>query len=156
MCVQTGKWGLWISWPTNLNQLHQVCQEKWARIPTSYCEKLEKGNPKDLTQVMQFKGNSTKNCKIVNLTKVKNEENPLVTLTLWEIILFIWTGPKQSVMMIVRRKWLSFYVCKHKISVVNENFVLAYICQSLCYLWSHFTKRFYSSRMKHEWQKKLI
>ena len=46
--------------PTNLAQLHQFCQEEWAKIPANYCEKLVEGYPKRLTQVIQFKGNGTK------------------------------------------------------------------------------------------------
>ncbi|KAI4882745.1 hypothetical protein NFI96_026283 [Prochilodus magdalenae] len=46
--------------PTNMAQLHQFCQEEWAKIPANYCEKLVEGYPKRLTQVIQFKGNSTK------------------------------------------------------------------------------------------------
>ncbi|KAI4903070.1 hypothetical protein NFI96_003591 [Prochilodus magdalenae] len=41
-------------------KLHQFCQEEWAKIPANYCEKLVEGYPKRLTQVIQFKGNSTK------------------------------------------------------------------------------------------------
>ena len=37
--------------PTNLTQLHQLCQE-W--------DKIVEGYPKHLTQVKQFKGNATK------------------------------------------------------------------------------------------------
>ena len=47
--------------PTNLTQLHQLCQEEWARIHPTYCGKLVEDNPKRLTQVKQFKGNATKN-----------------------------------------------------------------------------------------------
>ena len=43
--------------PTNLTQLHQLCQEEWAK---TYCGKLVEGYPKRLTQVKQFKGNATK------------------------------------------------------------------------------------------------
>ena len=46
--------------PTNLTQLHQLCQEDWAKIHSTYCGKLVKGYPKRLTQVKQFKGNATK------------------------------------------------------------------------------------------------
>ena len=46
--------------PTNLTQLHQLCQEKWAKIHPTYCGKLVEGYPKRLTQVKQFKGNATK------------------------------------------------------------------------------------------------
>jgi transposase len=41
--------------PTNLTQLHQLCQEEWAKIHPTYCGKLVE----DLTQVNQFKGNVT-------------------------------------------------------------------------------------------------
>uniref|UniRef100_A0A8C7HND3 Trafficking kinesin protein 2 n=1 Tax=Oncorhynchus kisutch TaxID=8019 RepID=A0A8C7HND3_ONCKI len=41
--------------PTNLTQLHQLCQEQWAKIHPTYCGKLVEGNPKRLTQVKQFK-----------------------------------------------------------------------------------------------------
>ena len=37
--------------PTNLTQLHQLCQEEWAKI---------QGFLKHFTQVKQFKGNATK------------------------------------------------------------------------------------------------
>ena len=46
--------------PTNLIQLHQLCQEEWAKIHPTYCGKLVEGYPKRLTQVKQFKGNTTK------------------------------------------------------------------------------------------------
>ena len=45
--------------PTNLTQLHQLCQEEWAKIHPTYYGKLV-GYPKRLTQVKQFKGNATK------------------------------------------------------------------------------------------------
>ena len=41
--------------PTNLTQLHQLCQEEWAKIHPTYCWKLVEGYPKRLTQVKQFK-----------------------------------------------------------------------------------------------------
>ena len=46
--------------PTNLTQLHQLCQEKWAKIHPNYCGKLVEGYLKRLTEVKQFKGNATK------------------------------------------------------------------------------------------------
>jgi transposase len=46
--------------PTNLTQLHQLCQEEWANIHTIYCGKLVEGYPKRLTQVKQFKSNAIK------------------------------------------------------------------------------------------------
>ena len=46
--------------PTNLTQLHQLCQEEWAKIHPTYCGKFVEGYPKRLTQVKQFKGNATK------------------------------------------------------------------------------------------------
>ena len=46
--------------PTNLTQLHQLCQEEWDKIHPNYCRKLVEGYPKRLTQVKQFKGNATK------------------------------------------------------------------------------------------------
>ena len=46
--------------PTNLTQLHQLCQEEWAKIHPTYFGKLVEGNPKHLTQDKQFKGNATK------------------------------------------------------------------------------------------------
>ena len=46
--------------PTNLTQLHQLCQEEWAKIHPTYCGKLVEGYPTCLTQVTQFKGNATK------------------------------------------------------------------------------------------------
>jgi hypothetical protein len=46
--------------PTNLTQLHQLCQEQWAKIHPTYFGKLVEGYPKSLTQVKQFKGNVTK------------------------------------------------------------------------------------------------
>uniref|UniRef100_A0AAZ3PGF5 Tc1-like transposase DDE domain-containing protein n=1 Tax=Oncorhynchus tshawytscha TaxID=74940 RepID=A0AAZ3PGF5_ONCTS len=41
--------------PTNLTQLHQLCQEEWAKIHPTYCGKLVEGYPKRLTQVKQLK-----------------------------------------------------------------------------------------------------
>ena len=46
--------------PTNLTQLHQLCQEEGANIHPTYCGKLVEGYPKCLTQVKQFKGNATR------------------------------------------------------------------------------------------------
>ena len=46
--------------PTNLTQLHQLCQEEWAKIHPTYCGNLVEDYPKRLTQVKQFKGNATK------------------------------------------------------------------------------------------------
>ena len=46
--------------PTQLTQLHLLCQEEWAKIHPIYCGKLVEGYPKRLTQVKQFKGNATK------------------------------------------------------------------------------------------------
>ena len=46
--------------PTNLTQLHQNCQEEWAKIHPTYCGNLVEGYPKRLTQVKQFKGNANK------------------------------------------------------------------------------------------------
>jgi hypothetical protein len=46
--------------PTNLTQLHQLCQEEWDKIHPTYCGKLVEGYSKCLTQVKQFKGNATK------------------------------------------------------------------------------------------------
>ena len=46
--------------PTNLTQLHQLCQKEWAKIHLTYCGKLVEAHPKSFTQVKQFKGNSTK------------------------------------------------------------------------------------------------
>ena len=46
--------------PTNLTQLHQLCQEEWAKIHQTYCGKLVGGYLKRLTQVNQFKGNASK------------------------------------------------------------------------------------------------
>ena len=46
--------------PTNLTQLHQLCQEEWAKIHPTYYGKLMEGYPKRLTQVKQFEGNATK------------------------------------------------------------------------------------------------
>ena len=52
-CVQARR-------PTNLTQLHQLCQEEWAKVHPTYCRKLMEGYLKRLTQVKQFKGNATK------------------------------------------------------------------------------------------------
>ena len=46
--------------PTNLTQLHQLCQEEWAKMYPIYCGKLVEGYPKCLTQVKLFKGSATK------------------------------------------------------------------------------------------------
>ena len=46
--------------PTNLTQLHELCQEERVTIYPTYCGKLVEGYPKHLTQVGQFKGNATK------------------------------------------------------------------------------------------------
>ncbi|CDQ72638.1 unnamed protein product [Oncorhynchus mykiss] len=37
--------------PTNLTQLHQLCQEVWAKIHPTYCGKLVEGYPKHLTHI---------------------------------------------------------------------------------------------------------
>ena len=46
--------------PTNLTQLHQLCQEEWAKIHPTYWGQLVEGNPKRLKKVKQFKGNASK------------------------------------------------------------------------------------------------
>ena len=46
--------------PKNLIQLHQLCQEEWAKINPIYCGKLVEGYPKRFNQVKQFEGNATK------------------------------------------------------------------------------------------------
>ena len=46
--------------PTNLTQLHQLCQEEWANIHPTSCGKLVEGYPKHLTQVKQFQGKAIK------------------------------------------------------------------------------------------------
>ena len=43
--------------PTNLTQLHQLCQEELAKIHPTYCGKLVEGYPKHLTHINLFKGN---------------------------------------------------------------------------------------------------
>ena len=37
--------------PTNLTQLHKLCQEEWVDFGPTYCGKLVEGYPKHLTQV---------------------------------------------------------------------------------------------------------
>ena len=54
------KKGVRARWPTNLTQLHKLCQWEWAKIHLTYHGKLVEGYPKHLTQVKQFKGNATK------------------------------------------------------------------------------------------------
>lgn len=39
--------------PASLTQLHQFCQEDWAKMPTNYCRKLVEGYLKHLAQVKQ-------------------------------------------------------------------------------------------------------
>ena len=46
--------------PTNLTQLHQLCQEEWAKIHPICCGNLVEGYLKHLTHVKQFKDNATK------------------------------------------------------------------------------------------------
>uniref|UniRef100_A0AAZ3PAX7 Tc1-like transposase DDE domain-containing protein n=1 Tax=Oncorhynchus tshawytscha TaxID=74940 RepID=A0AAZ3PAX7_ONCTS len=46
--------------PTNLTQLHQLCQDEWAKIHPTYCGNPVEDCPKHLTQVKQFKGSVTK------------------------------------------------------------------------------------------------
>ena len=46
--------------PTNLTQLHQLCQVEMTKIHPTYCGKLVESFLKRLTQVKQFKGNATK------------------------------------------------------------------------------------------------
>jgi hypothetical protein len=46
--------------PTNLTQLHQLCQKEWAKIHPTYCGTLVEAYPKRLTQVKSFKCNVTK------------------------------------------------------------------------------------------------
>ena len=41
--------------PTNLTQLHQLCQEELAKIHPTYCGKLVEGYPKCLTHVNNLK-----------------------------------------------------------------------------------------------------
>ena len=53
---------VWARRPTNLTQLHQLCQEERAKIHPTYCGKLVEGYPKRLTHIKHFKGNATKYC----------------------------------------------------------------------------------------------
>ncbi|MGH0149042.1 UNVERIFIED_CONTAM: hypothetical protein FKN15_017443 [Acipenser sinensis] len=46
--------------PTNLNNLEQICQEKWAKITPTLCAKLVHTYPKRLKAVTAAKGGSTK------------------------------------------------------------------------------------------------
>jgi hypothetical protein len=46
--------------PTNLTQLHQLCQEEWAKIHPTYCGKFVESYLKRLTKVKQLKGNASK------------------------------------------------------------------------------------------------
>jgi hypothetical protein len=46
--------------PTNQTQLHQLCQEKLAKIHPTYCVKLVEDYLQSLTQAKPFKGNTTK------------------------------------------------------------------------------------------------
>jgi hypothetical protein len=46
--------------PTNLTQLHQLCQEEWAKIHQTCCGKFVESYPKRLSFVKLFKGNATK------------------------------------------------------------------------------------------------
>jgi transposase len=46
--------------PTNLTQLHQHCQDEWAKIHPIYCGKLVEGYQKRLTHVKQFEVNAIK------------------------------------------------------------------------------------------------
>jgi hypothetical protein len=46
--------------PTNLTQLHLLCQAECAKLHPTYCVKLVDGYPKCWSQVKQFKGNATK------------------------------------------------------------------------------------------------
>ena len=59
LCVELKK-RLQARRPTNLTEIHQLCQEEWAKIQPTYCGKLVEGYPKHLTQVKQFKGKATK------------------------------------------------------------------------------------------------
>ena len=52
-CVQSRR-------PTNVTQLHQLCQEEWAKFHPTYCGKLVEGYLKHLTQDKQFEGNASK------------------------------------------------------------------------------------------------
>jgi hypothetical protein len=53
MCVRAGR-------PTNLTQLHHLCQEELAKIHPTYCGKHVESFLKRLTQVKKCKVNSTK------------------------------------------------------------------------------------------------
>ena len=46
--------------PRNLTQLHQLCQEVWAKIHPTYCGKFVEGYPKRFTEVKQFNSNVNK------------------------------------------------------------------------------------------------
>ena len=69
--------------PTNLPQLHQLCQEQWNKIHPTYFGKVVEGYLKCLTQVKQFKDNATiyylSACKLLTHwecdQKIKPEKN---------------------------------------------------------------------------------
>jgi len=46
--------------PSNLQELESICQEEWAKIPQSYCEKLVRGYPDRLKALIDAKGAATK------------------------------------------------------------------------------------------------
>lgn len=46
--------------PAVLTQLHQACQEQWARRLTTHSERFGKGYPTCLTRVKQYRGKATK------------------------------------------------------------------------------------------------
>ena len=46
--------------PTNLVQLHQICQEEWVKIPPEYCKRLIQSYPNRLKDVIKVNGHATK------------------------------------------------------------------------------------------------
>ena len=46
--------------PTNLTQLHKLCQEEWIEIHPTYCGELVEGYLKHLTQDTQLRANANK------------------------------------------------------------------------------------------------
>ena len=46
--------------PTNLVQLHQICQEEWVKIPPEYCKRLIQSYPNRLKDEIKVNGHATK------------------------------------------------------------------------------------------------
>lgn len=66
--------------PTDLTQLHQLCQEECVHIPADYCKKLVEAHPNCLTEIGRLKKE-----KLANTTEKKQGLKKFSLSLLWHL-----------------------------------------------------------------------